>query len=328
MAGLEQLSDIEPIREAAATVEAMTLYAGVLEQVRNSGLQVQFGPEIPIASEADEHRYDVIIVLISKSKPLNALLVHYAASLASLASLTETGTELWLVGHNKAGIKSQSGLLTDYCDKVIKTDSARHCVIYSGKANTRTTFQLDDYRQRHSIRTEQTGFDVISYPGVFAHGRLDQGTELLLNTAAMPTHGSLLDFGCGCGVIGAHVSQLSQDSCRIDAVDHDAMALAASRATYALNNVCGEVMASDGLSAVQQRYDVVITNPPFHHGIRTTTDATHRFLDSVRDHLNDSGSLLMVANAHLDYPEWLKRHFRQTEVLARTGTYQVTRSRR
>jgi 16S rRNA (guanine1207-N2)-methyltransferase len=67
----------------------------------------------------------------------------------------------------------------------------------------------------------------VSLPGVFSHGRLDRGTELLLEHLDKLPSGHLLDFGCGAGVLGAAVKRRYPHNPAT--LDVDAFAAASSR---------------------------------------------------------------------------------------------------
>ncbi|MBS7676150.1 methyltransferase, partial [Vibrio cholerae] len=82
---------------------------------------------------------------------------------------------------------------------------------------------------------------VVSLPGVFSHGRLDRGTELLLEHLDKLPSGNLLDFGCGAGVLGAAVKRRYPHN-TVTMLDVDAFAAASSRLTLAANGLEAEVL--------------------------------------------------------------------------------------
>ena len=128
--------------------------------------------------------------------------------------MTSEGT-FWLVGGNQSGIKSAGKRLTKYFDTSSKTDSARHCVLFTAsQAKDTGPFSIEDYREKWMLGSPPDELKFVSLPGVFAHGRLDRGTELLLQVVAdlknsQRPSGQVLDFGCGIGVIGLTVAVFS-----------------------------------------------------------------------------------------------------------------------
>ncbi|MEG7775314.1 methyltransferase, partial [Listeria monocytogenes] len=80
--------------------------------------------------------------------------------------------------------------------------------------------------------------------------------------------GKVLDMGCGAGVMAASLSAVSP-KVRLWLCDVHAAAIEASKATLAANGIEGEVFASNVFSDVTGRFDMIISNPPFHEGTQT-----------------------------------------------------------
>ena len=131
---------------------------------------------------------------------------------------------------------------------------------------------------------------------MFSHGRLDEGSELLLAEQQALPAGRVLDFGCGSGVLSLVMARRNP-GCRFELVDIDALAIYCARQSLALNGVAAEVHASDGLSDVHGRFAAVISNPPFHTGIRQDTSIAERFFEQVTRNLQPGGELRIVATA-------------------------------
>jgi 16S rRNA (guanine1207-N2)-methyltransferase len=179
------------------------------------------------------------------------------------------------------------------------------------------------YQQQWKLNCQDSGLLVTSYPGVFAHGRLDAGTALLLEAlAAMQIEGDVLDFACGAGVIGTCVAAKHPNS-KVTLLDSSALALMATEETLATNQLTASVLPSDGLSQVQARYDFIVSNPPIHAGVKTDNLLSHRLLASVQNHISPGGQLIMVANRHLPYEKWLLDQFRYCEELLSNSQFKV-----
>ena len=106
---------------------------------------------------------------------------------------------LWLAGENRAGIKSADRQLKLHYEQVRKVDNARHCGLYEANTALRQkTFNPMTHRQQWELNCADSSIMVTSYPGVFANGRLDEGTALLLDAlAGIKLEGDVLDFACG-----------------------------------------------------------------------------------------------------------------------------------
>jgi len=280
----------------------------------------QAGADIQFAAFPGEENttYQWIILGLPRQKALLRMLLDCAAGL-----LADDGV-LWLAGENKAGIKSADKVLKTHFARVTKLDNARHCTLYeAGSPLRHHTFNPATYQEKWLLSCGRSDIRVASYPGVFAHGRLDGGTALLLDKlAGMDFCGDLLDFGCGAGVIGTCIAAQNEDV-NVTFLDTSALALKACEETLVANHLGGSVMASDGLSEVKHSYDVIISNPPIHAGVKTDNRMSLRLLDSVQEHIKPGGRLILVANRHLPYEDWLSQKFQQLVKLAENNHFKV-----
>ncbi len=248
--------------------------------------------------------------------------------LAAIAATAGTGTEIWLVGENAAGIKSCEKRLRRIADAVSKKDSARHCSLFSGQVvPARAANTLADFAHWIDVGYRNRNYRLLSYPGVFAYRRLDPGSALLMESlATAPVAGDLLDFGCGTGVIG--IAAADRDGVgRVNLIDSNALAVAAAEHNSAAHPRL-TVFPSDGYSAVTGRYDHILSNPPFHQGVRQVLAVTERMIGQAPEHLRPGGELRFVANRHLPYVATAKRHFASVRILDRDNRFQVVSCRR
>jgi len=282
--------------------------------LQQTGAEVDFSA-FPAGSE---EKYDWIIMNLPRQKALLEMLLDCAASL-----LAEGGV-LWLAGENKAGIKSAGKLLQLHFGQVRKLDNARHCGLLEARAQLQhQPFEPLDYREQWLLDCGGTRISVLSYPGVFAHGRLDGGTALLLSALAdMQLHGDVLDFACGAGVIGSCIAA-QHAGARVTFLDTSALALKACEDTLNANHLQGAVLASDGLDDVSGSFDLVVTNPPIHAGVRTDNRLGMRLMESAHVHIRAGGCLILVANLHLPYENWLSTRFRSCTQLASNENFKV-----
>ncbi len=280
----------------------------------------QTGADVEFAAfpQVNEVKYDWIMLNLPRQKALLGMLLDCAAAL-----LANDGV-LWLAGENKAGIKSADKLLEKYFGQVRKLDSARHCSLYEARDSlNQKPFKPLNYRQEWALNCTQPGITVISYPGVFAHGRLDAGTALLLDALAeMKPGGDVLDFACGAGLIGAWIAA-SQPGASVTLLDSNALALRATEETLAVNQLNASVLASDGLSELEGSFDLIVSNPPIHTGVKTDNRLSIRLLESVHEHIRPGGSLIMVANVHLPYENWLSQIFERCIESTTNGNYKI-----
>jgi 16S rRNA (guanine1207-N2)-methyltransferase len=270
--------------------------------------------------------HDSAIVYLQKGKELNQLLLGMVA-MAIMPSAT-----VFLVGENSAGIRSSREFLEDFIGPVSFSDAARHSVVYEAHAQESPPIKppkgLDSWAKRFPVHLAGREVKVVSLPGVFSYGRMDKGTELLLNHVPKEISGEVLDFGSGSGIIGCAVKTL-HENCRISLTDSNAFAIEASIRTFQENNVrLDAILPSNIFSNISGVFDVIISNPPFHQGIGTDYEVVSQFLSGSAQHLRESGSLLIVANRFLRYEPMMERSLGPTTVVAKNQSYKVLLSRK
>ncbi|EOJ6041124.1 16S rRNA (guanine(1207)-N(2))-methyltransferase RsmC [Cronobacter sakazakii] len=257
---------------------------------------------------------DTLIYYWPKNKP------EAQFQLMNLLSLLPVGTDVFVVGENRSGVRSAEAMLEAYCP-LNKVDSARRCGQYHGRLEKQPEFNADGWWGEYQV----DDLTIKTLPGVFSRDGLDVGSDLLLSTLSPHTKGKVLDVGCGAGVLAAVLASHSP-KVRLTLCDVSAPAVEASRATLAANGFEGEVVASNVFSEIKGRFDMIISNPPFHDGMETSFEAAQTLIRSAVRHLNIGGELRIVANAFLPYPNVLDETFGNHEVLAQTGRFKVYRA--
>jgi len=272
---------------------------------------------------------DTIVVFLPKARAELSLRLELALWMA------EKGARLIVVGEKKEGIAGAVKQLRAMAPQAAKADSARHCQVWQADDLVPLpAFNLRHHLQWHQVECAGTSVRIAGLPGIFSDGELDAGTAMLLETLAdaPPLKGPVLDFACGAGVIGAwlqlHQHALGQSVTPVDGVDVQSQAVTCARATYREAGVEGSIIASDGLSGVDGRYTTILTNPPFHAGIRTDTSMTEQFLREVARHLAPGGELRLVANSFLPYEALIRRHVGPVKAITSDRRFTVWSARR
>jgi 16S rRNA (guanine1207-N2)-methyltransferase len=238
----------------------------------------------------------------------------------------EPGGRVLVAGENRAGIKSVKGMLEERFGPVIGHRSGRHSVLWEAE-RSEDVGAPRSFRREFEVQVEEEKLGVVSYPGVFSHGELDPGTRFLLEALDRPRFRRALDWGCGSGVIGTYLQLLRPES-SVDLVDSHAMALRSAKETMERNELAPErVSASDGFSDVRGTFDLIVTNPPFHAGVKTELSVTERMIRECGRFLVPGGRLVLVANAFLRYPGVLRESFSEVKVLAENASYRVFEAR-
>ena len=283
-------------------------------------LAARFAGRSRFDTQMPEGDYRAAVLFLPKSRELTDYLLQALASRLN-------GRPLYLVGEKRGGIERAAKQLAVY-GKPRKLDSARHCQLWSVQIEQApATPDLDALAQVYSLQLADGPLQVVSLPGVFAHGRLDRGSALLLEHLDNLPQGHLLDFGCGAGVIGAALKRRYPSS-HVSLLDVDAFALASSRLTLARNGLEAELIAGTGIESAPGELAAIVSNPPFHQGVHTHYQASENLLTQAAHHLREGGELRLVANSFLKYPPLIERHLGPCRTLAEAEGFRIYSARR
>ena len=153
-------------------------------------------------------------------------------------------------------------------------------------------------------------YKLYSRPGVFSWDHIDEATTILADVMQVQAGDSVLDIGCGCGALGIVAASVSGHG-RLCMVDADVEAVrSATRSAEASGVANYRALTSDVAAAVlDERFDVVVTNPPFHVGKATDLSVPNQFIHDAWEVLVHGGRLFLVANRTLPYEQAMKHRF-------------------
>jgi 16S rRNA (guanine1207-N2)-methyltransferase len=246
-------------------------------------------------------------------------------TLHAAAARTRAGGAIVVFGANTEGIKTNAGRMEKLLGPTTVLSVKHHArVLRAIRPNELEDLkgQLSDWRQTSQIRLNDRERDWVSYPGLFAHGRLDEGSELLIE--ALPDIGSsarILDFGCGSGMIAAAVRQRQPDA-HVDLLDIDALALESARE----NVPSGRLLLGRDLKTAATDYTLIVSNPTLHDGVAEDHSVVDRLIAEAPHHLTTRGSLLFVVQRRIPLERTLKETFANIDVVKETGRFRVWRA--
>ena len=135
-------------------------------------------------------------------------------------------------------------------------------------------------------------FNFTSDLGVFSKDRIDFASKLLVeNYFKVGRKGvKVLDVGCGYGFIGITISKI-MDS-KVDMIDVNKRAIHLSNINIKNMNVNANAFLSDIYDSVNEKYDVIISNPPIRAGKTVYMD----IIMNAKNYLKDDGEFYFVMN--------------------------------
>jgi 16S rRNA (guanine1207-N2)-methyltransferase len=239
------------------------------------------------------------------------------------AGVMDPGGRFLLYGAKDEGAGSAGGRIEEVFREVRTVATGGRCRLWLAASPRDPTVgsALDDWRLEFDPGLEALGTSWVSFPGVFAHGRLDGGTALLLDV--MPGRADegerVLDFGCGHGVLGASV-EVRTPGARVSYLDVDAVALEAVRR----NVPHARTLLGDGWTgAGEGSWDGVVSNPPWHAGKPETLRVVEDLVTGAARKLVPGGWLALVTQRRLPIGSLLAEHFVEVKVAGDHGAWRV-----
>lgn len=257
------------------------------------------------------------VVRLPKGREALEMTLHAVGS-----RLVPDGT-VWLVGANDEGIKPALDRAAPIFAHGASVDARRHCrVLELREPRPGLRGDLDAWATPHEAELPDGALRWVSFPGLFAHGRLDDGTrELLAVLPALPAGARALDFASGAGLVAA-VLLRRNPGVSVDLLDVDALALEAAR-----RNVPGaaRLVASDAWEALDlaERYDLVVSNPPLHTGKGSDERVLKQLVEEAPARLRPGGALLLVTQRQVPLREPLEARFGRVEIASDARGFRV-----
>ena len=165
-----------------------------------------------------------------------------------------------------------------------------------------------------------------SVPGCFCHRRLDEGGLALAEVASRELKGAssltVLDMGCGCGLVGLLVAKAVPVASLV-MVDSHSRAVEAANLNAANLCVPAEVILADNGTPARMdgTFDVFVGNPPYYSDYRIADV----FLETAKRALKPGGVCYTVCKNAAGLEPVQRRYFPEVEVIRRRG-YAVLKS--
>lgn len=166
----------------------------------------------------------------------------------------------------------------------------------------------------------------LSRPGLFAWDRIDAASALLAKHLPDDLGGVGADLGAGYGYLAAEVLARSERVTTLDLYEAEARALELARIN--LERFVAQAALGfhwhDVTAGLPQRYDFIVSNPPFHaQGRSDRPDIGRRFIAAAAQALQPAGRLWLVANRHLPYEAVLDARFGTVRTVIQQGGFKV-----
>ena len=191
--------------------------------------------------------------------------------------------------------------------------SKNHCRAFwmSGRADALDRALLDAWSVLDAPRPIGDG-RFVSRPGLFAWDRIDVASALLASVLPDDLGGRGADLGAGYGYLSAEVMVRCPRVTALDLYEAESRALELAKVNLARSerrDVDLHYFWHDVSTGLSNRYDFIVSNPPFHQGRADQPELGRAFIMAAAEALLPGGRLWLVANRHLPYESALAEKF-------------------
>ncbi|KRN99224.1 class I SAM-dependent methyltransferase [Companilactobacillus kimchiensis] len=190
------------------------------------------------------------------------------------------------------------------------------------------TPDLEHELKKFDFTLRNHNLNFISDSGVFSRQTIDFGSRVLIEAidfANIPA-GNILDVGCGYGPIGLALAKEQTDR-QVTMVDVNLRALDLAKQNAEDNNVTNvDIFESDVYKSVEDKYALIVSNPP----VRAGKDVVTAILAESKDHLTENGELWIVLQKKQGAPSAKKlmdKTFGNVEIVTRDKGYYILKSK-
>jgi len=247
------------------------------------------------------------------------------ALLARAVAMTAPGGIVVAAAGKEEGARSAEADLVALAGP-LRSDSKSHCRVFwtaslSGAADPAL---LEEWLALDATRPILDG-RFISRPGLFAWDRIDPGSALLAECLPADASGAAADLGCAWGYLGVALLGRCPGIVSYDGFEAEARALPAARQnlTPFERRVRIGLHWQDVAAGIPGRYDLIVSNPPFHQGREAEPALGIAFIAAASEALRPGGRLLLVANVQLPYEDALRMRFATVSTLRSEGGFKV-----
>jgi 16S rRNA (guanine1207-N2)-methyltransferase len=211
--------------------------------------------------------------------------------------------------------------------------SKHKCRIFWGasQSSTRDASLQSSWLPLDRLQPNAAGY--LSRPGLFAWDRVDTASALLAMHLPDDLRGSCRRLRCGLRLSRIADRRALSPCVFVDLYEAEARALEPARLNLQQairesgRDIAFDVHWHDITSGIDQRYDAIVSNPPFHQGRADLPDLGRAFIARAANALVSRGRFWLVANRHLPYESTLAAHFEQVHTVIEQDGFKVIEAR-
>ncbi|WP_018111725.1 methyltransferase [Thermus igniterrae] len=291
--------------EGRMAVERLETSRAAFRCLEASGLKARLAPPW----EAEEGVFDLVVLAL----PAGRGTAYVQASLVAAARALRMGGRLYLAGDKNKGFEryfKEARALLGYGEVLERKGPVRVALL----EKEREAPPLPPLWQSFRAPLLGEAYTFFHLPGVFSAGKVDRASVLLLEALRGEVglgglrEKAVLDLGAGYGALTLPLVRLGA---RVVAVEDDLVSVLSLKKSLEANHLSARVLHSDVDEALteEERFDIIVTNPPFHVGGAVILDVAQAFVEAAAARLKPGGGFFLVANPFLKYEPLLEERF-------------------
>jgi len=289
--------------EGKMEVERLETSRAAFRCLERSGLKARLAPPW----EAEEGAYDLVVLALPAGRGSR----YVGLSLLAAARALRPLGRVYLAGDKNKGFEryfKEAKDLLGYGEVIAREGPYRVALLEKEKDPP----PFPPLWQSFQARILGQAYTFYHLPGVFSAGRVDKASLLLLEALFQETPSlegrRVLDLGAGYGALTLPLARLGAE---VTAVEDDLVSVLSLRRSLEENGLKAEALHSDVDEALtpEDRFDIIVTNPPFHVGGAVILDVAQAFVEAAAARLKPGGGFFLVANPFLKYEPLLEERF-------------------
>jgi 16S rRNA (guanine1207-N2)-methyltransferase len=263
--------------------------------------------------------YELVLILPPRQRD------EARALMARAVSMTKPGGRIIISQSNDEGARSSESDLAQLTGDVESMSKNKCRVFWTASLARLDVSLLAQWQELDAPRPIADG-RFMSRPGIFAWDRIDVASALLAEHLPSNLTGRAADLGAGFGYLSAELLTRCPGITALDAYEAENRALELARVNLKSFEARTPINYRwhDVAAGVPDKYDVIVTNPPFHaqRGV-DRPDIGRRFIAVAADSLRPGGQLWLVANRHLPYEHVLGESFDSVRTVVQQHGYKI-----
>lgn len=265
-------------------------------------------------------RFDAGLMLLTKHK------VENRANLARAWELVRPGGVLVVCGANAIGAGSferEMGKVLDLAGTVSKHQARTFWLRRGDQAMPPTLTEWLAAAQPRPVGDS----GLMARAGCFSPDHVDTGSRVLVAALPEGVCGRVADLGAGWGYLGAEILRRFAGVTELDSFEAENLAVEDGRANLdrVEHGAVRRWFWQDVTAGLPETapYDWIVSNPPFHEGLRADPAIGRAFIASAWKSIRRRGKFVLVANQHLPYEAELRKRFRDVQLLTVVEGFKV-----